>query len=406
MGDIPVKDIPVNAKEKVPGYAWVILGLIYFSSLAAPLNQFKVPPVMGLLMTSYQMTLAIAGTLMGIFALIGAILSLPSGFIMGRIGVKWAGLTALLFLMAGSALGAAAETTTVLMASRFLEGVGLCLMSIVAPTALATWFPPNKHGLALGIWGTWVPIGSIISFAVFPKIAAVKSWPGVAWSSFGYTAVFFVLFLILFRMPRKSPAEDTGVAGKPSFTLELVSMKGVLAKKDPWLLAFSFCGYMILTISLISFLPTFFQSARNLAPQEAANASQYYLIANTLGIFLGGVLADRFGSKRPIVLAYIIAGILMLFLFNSGSMLYVIMVAVALIGGLGVTPSFSAAPQLVSPADAGRAMAVLALGQNLGMAFGPPIFGKIAETSWTGAAYLTVPVLILAAFLASRCEMR
>ncbi|MDR2366583.1 MAG: MFS transporter [Deltaproteobacteria bacterium] len=378
--------------------------MVYFASIAAPLNQFKVPPVMGLLIDSYTLTLAVAGMLMGIFALIGAILALPSGFIMGRIGVKNAGLTALFFLMAGSALGAVATTTTVLMTSRVLEGVGMCLISIVAPTALAHWFPPNKHGLAMGIWGTWVPLGSIISFAIFPSIAAKSSWPGVAWASFGYTAVLFVLFAILFRMPK--PADGSGPPAKPTFQAEMSNMVNVVNKSGPWLLAFSFCGYMMLTISLISFLPTYFGTVRGMAPQQAANASQLYLIANMLGIFLGGVLCDKYGSRRVIMYPYIIAAIIMIFLFAPGNLLYVTMIAVAFIGPFGVTPSFAAAPQLVAPQDAGRAMAVLALGQNLGMAVGPPIFGKLAETSWTYAAYFTVPVVLIAAFLASRLKIR
>lgn len=387
-----------------PGYAWVILLLVFFASIAAPLNQFKVPPVMGQLIEGYGLTLAVAGLLMGVFALIGAILSLPSGFFMGRIGIKNAGLLALLFLMGGSALGAVSTTTSVLMTSRVLEGVGMCLMSIVAPTALAHWFPPSRHGLAMGIWGTWVPLGSIIAFAIAPSLAAKGGWPSVSWGGFGYSAVLFVLFLVLFRMP-KAP-EGSAAPQKPSFGGEMTAMKNVISKGQPWLLAFSFCGYMMLTISLISFLPQYFGAVRGMAPQQAANAAQLYLISNMLGIFLGGVLCDKYGSRRCIVYPYIIAGLLMIVFFAPGNLLYVTMIAVAFIGPIGVTPSFAAAPQLVAPADAGRAMAVLALGQNLGMAVGPPIFGKIAESSWPAAGYFTIPVVFIAAFLASRLKIR
>jgi MFS family permease len=74
------------------------------------------------------------------------------------------------------------------------------------------------------------------------------------------------------------------------------------------------------------------------------------------------------------------------------------MILVGFIGALGVTPSFAAAPQLVAPADAGRALAVLALRQNLGMAVGPHIFGKIAGRSWSWTGYLCCPILLLAVF--------
>jgi hypothetical protein len=38
-------------------------------------------------------------------------------------------------------------------------------------------------------------------------------------------------------------------------------------------------------------------------------------------------------------------------------------------------------------------MAVLALGQNLGMFIGPMMFGRLAESiGWTGAGYFLIPV--------------
>ena len=40
-----------DLKTTVPVYAWVILGVALFAGVAAPLNQFKVPPVMPLLIS-------------------------------------------------------------------------------------------------------------------------------------------------------------------------------------------------------------------------------------------------------------------------------------------------------------------------------------------------------------------
>ena len=389
----------------VPSYAWVVLVLVYIGSLAAPLNQFKVPPVMGTLMAEFGLSLALAGTLMSIFALIGVVLALPSGFIMGRVGIKNAGLAALIFLMGGGALGAVAGSVPMLMFSRFLEGVGMCLMSIVAPTALATWFPPHKRGLALGLWGTWVPVASILAFAVAPSIASESGWSGVAWAVCGYTAVVFAAFLLLFKMPPAEGAEPT--AETPGLAREWAKMSRVLKQRDPWLLAVSFACFMILTISLISFMPTFFQQERGLSPEAAGSRASLYLIANMIGIFMGGVISDKIGRKKCIVIPYVITAGLMTIYFLPGNGILITMAAVAFIGGLGVTPSFSAAPELVAPEDAGRAMAVLALGQNAGMSIGPAVFGLVAESAgWAAAGHFTVPVLLLGAYLAFKLKLK
>jgi MFS family permease len=48
-------------------------------------------------------------------------------------------------------------------------------------------------------------------------------------------------------------------------------------------------------------------------------------------------------------------------------------------------------PELV-----GMGMAVVALGQNLGMFIGPVIFGAVvASSGWAAAGYVMIPVLLL-----------
>jgi len=72
----PIK--PVQAA--VDPYAWVILAVVMLAGVSAPLNQFKVPPVMPVLMERFQLDLSAAGMLMSIFAITGLALALPAGF--------------------------------------------------------------------------------------------------------------------------------------------------------------------------------------------------------------------------------------------------------------------------------------------------------------------------------------
>ena len=61
--------------------AWIILAVLLFFSIAAPLNQFKVPPIMPVLMSALGLSTARAGLLMSLYAVTGLILALPSGLI-------------------------------------------------------------------------------------------------------------------------------------------------------------------------------------------------------------------------------------------------------------------------------------------------------------------------------------
>ena len=52
-------------------YAWVILLVVFLASVAAPLNQNKVPPLMPVMMEAFQLSLVQAGLLMSVFAITG-----------------------------------------------------------------------------------------------------------------------------------------------------------------------------------------------------------------------------------------------------------------------------------------------------------------------------------------------
>ena len=86
--------------------AWLVLAVLLLFSIAAPLNQFKVPPIMPLLMDALQLSAGRAGLLMSVFAITGLILALPSGLIFQKAGYRVTGLIAGGSIVFGAVLGA------------------------------------------------------------------------------------------------------------------------------------------------------------------------------------------------------------------------------------------------------------------------------------------------------------
>ena len=97
---------------------WLILIVLLLFSIAAPLNQFKVPPIIPVLMTSLGLSVSGAGMLMSVYAVTGLILAIPSGFILQRAGFRITGLIAGGSIVIGSVLGALSATTGTLLVSR------------------------------------------------------------------------------------------------------------------------------------------------------------------------------------------------------------------------------------------------------------------------------------------------
>ena len=72
-------------------------------------------------------------------------------------------------------------------------------------------------------------------------------------------------------------------------------------------------------------------------------------------------------------------------------------VVLGMVAGLIPTSTFAAVPEVMGrPQLAGIGMAVLALGQNLGMFIGPVLFGKLVEMAgWAAAGYMLIPICLL-----------
>src|SRR5574339_1140674 len=103
---IKSQPVPAQGKSLIDPYAWIILAVVYFASVVAPFNQFKIPPLMPVLMQTFQIDLTQAGLLMSIIAMIGLALALPTGIILQQLGPKTALLIALGLMAVGAVIGA------------------------------------------------------------------------------------------------------------------------------------------------------------------------------------------------------------------------------------------------------------------------------------------------------------
>src|ERR1700759_155839 len=99
-----------------------------------------------------------------------AVLLLTGAALGDRIGRKRAFVGGLLLFTAASAASAPAPRTGLLIPARAIQGIGGAIVTPLTLTLLADAFPPEKRGIALGVWsgisGIAVAIGPLVGGAV------------------------------------------------------------------------------------------------------------------------------------------------------------------------------------------------------------------------------------------------
>lgn len=405
-----------KAPAKVPSYAWVVLFALYMATLASPLNLFKLPPVMTVVKAAFNLSDTQSGDLMSIFSIMGFVLAVPAGFILKKFGIKLTGLVSVAAVTIGSAVGAMAETPRMLFAGRFIEGVGMGLIMVAAPLAISLWFPAEKRALPTGLWASSVGIGNISTLLFAPSLAVAYGWQAVWWVGAGFSALAFIVFAILFRLPKKeemyeAPAPAPAMGEKPPSLL-----KG-MANRNFWMISIAFGCYNLVTMAMCTFLPEFLEKQRgySLTFEKGLfmNASAVVALIMFASIFSGpggGRISDRLGKRKMmVVIPYIVMALTFLVPFTiTGWMIPAYMLVFGIFGGplapilLASVPEVAPKPQLI-----GIGMSVAALGQNIGMYIGPALFIRIAVAhGFAVAGYWMIPICALGIICALMTKLR
>lgn len=393
----------IAKQEKVSGQAWVMLAVTYLASICAPLCQFKIPPLASWLFPAFHGTLdsVTFGLLMSAIAVIGMILAFPAAFIARRVGLKKVILLSVGCLGVGSALGGIEANLALLLVSRLLEGVGIGLIGVAAPSCVTIWFPERKRGLALGIWTTWVPLGSVLAFNVVPMIAGMAGYQAVFEALAVVCLIAFLLFAIVYKMP-EGAAGDMGIEGTFRDSL------GYLKNRRIWILGAVFFLFSMTTIGIMNtYYNTFLETQLGFDAQAAASLSSVIMLISLFVAPATGFLSDRLPLGRKYLVGIVMMILLIptgFFMFYTGdgavAVMWVTIVLQGVGGGMCGGSLRPMAPMLMRNTAMGAtmAMAIMQFCQNLGSAIGSPLFASVMNSQgWVGASLIVqLPAYVLA----------
>ena len=370
------------------------------------------------------------------FALLYTTLAIPIAWLADRFSRVWIMTTALTLWSGFTALCGFAGGFSALFLARM--GVGIGEAGGVAPaySMLADYFPKHQRARALAAYAFGIPLGTAAGTLVGGLLAVHFGWR-TAFIAVGVLGVLLApIFRLVVRDPRRGGADmavgDTTTVQAAAAPLGEV-VKVLAAKPSFWLLSFgaassSVCGY-----GVALWLPSFFMRSLGLTLRETA---WYYsgiaFFGGLMGIWLGGVVADRLGAKSkagyPLTpaIAFLISVPCFLLAMNSGSLVGGMggQAALALAFAIFLIPTglnlawlgpITAAIQHLAPAPMRTTASALFLLINnlLGIAVGTYYFGLVSDllkptfgqeslrwSIYTGMGFYLVAALLF--FLASR----
>ncbi|HEY4055947.1 MAG TPA: MFS transporter [Kofleriaceae bacterium] len=185
-------------------------------------------------------------------------------------------------------------------------GVGFGEAGGVAPaySMVSDYFPKEQRARALSIYSLGIPVGSALGLLFGGLIAKAISWRWAFIIVGGAGVVLAPIFYATIKDPKRGGYEVVAAPVVAKAKATFVEVFEILSrKKSFWLMAFgaaasSICGYGV-AFWLPSFLKTTYFAAD--AATDFSTTSIYYatitLVGGVLGIYGGGMVADRIGGK-------------------------------------------------------------------------------------------------------------
>ncbi|MEX0886950.1 MAG: MFS transporter [Phycisphaeraceae bacterium] len=346
-----------------------------FGSISAMMPQIR--DELGL--SPMQVSIALA-----VPVLLGSLGRIPLGMLTDRFGGRLVFTVVMLASAAPAILLGVVDSYVGLLVCGFFVGLALASFS-VGVGFVSGWYPPQKQGTALGIYGAG-NAGQALAASTAPLLAGALGYAWGFWVFSILTAAWAVLFLVSARnAPRRAPRRTLAQLLEP------------LRAPMSWALSayyfLTFGGFVAMSI----YLPTFLTDLFDLTPADAGLRTAGFVVLATFMRPVGGTLADRIGGATILRWVFPLTAALALLMavphmlpFTLGAL------GIAAAIGLGNGAVFKLVPQHF-PAAVGSVTGLVGAAGGLGGFFPPLTVGLIRQAT---GSYAPGFVLLAAAAIA------
>jgi MFS family permease len=382
-----------------------ILGLVCTGHFMSHYSQLAIAPLFPLMHAEFGVGYAALGLIITLINASGALVQIPVGFLVDRIGGKKVLIIGLLIKTA--AIGAMALTNSyeMLLVLAVIAGLGHSVFHPADYAILMSSIDSRRIGRAFSIHTAAGNAGSALAPMAVLMIAQFFNWQAALLS----IAIFGALTGIAMMLQANILADHVGArkkSGKRSPARKagdiVEGIKGFL-KADVMVLYVFFVITAMVSVGLNSFTVSILVNLHGISLSVAGATLTAFLAAGFAGVLLGGVFADRTDRHEMVAAVAFSGSAVLILLIGFYKMSPLLLVgAYAMVGvllGL-VRPARDMMVRAITPeGDAGKMFGFMSNGHFTGGAIVPILFGWIIDQGayewvyWITAAFLVMALL-------------
>lgn len=354
----------------VPPGAWRALAVATFAFITT----FWAWGLLSPLAPDYRDLLQLAplqvSLLVAVPVILGSIARIALGALTDRYGGRRVFTVLCLVVVAPLLMLSVVETYPLLLLGALLLGVSGASFAVGVPFVNA-WFPPERRGTALGIYGMG-NLGTAIAAFTTQPIATATSRGAVY---LAVTGVMLLTAVATWMLGRDAPTWEPQAT--PMGTRLKAALRLRVTLDLAALYAITFGGFVAFGV----YLPTYLQEIYGLAASDAAARAGGFILLATLARPVGGILSDRWGAPRVLAAALAVVGLGAIVIAFELPLAAATIAFLVVAAGLGVGNGavFALVGRRSPPASVGAVTGFVGAAGGLGGFLPPLVMGAVLQ---------------------------
>jgi FSR family fosmidomycin resistance protein-like MFS transporter len=371
-----------------------VIGLVSSAHFMSHFFQLVLPPIFPLLKDAFGVGYAELGIVMTLMYATSGLMQTPAGILVDRLGAAPVLIGGLGLYSAAVLLFGFAPNLWVLGALAVVAGLGNCVFHPSDYAILSARVEATRLGRAYGVHNFAGSLGWAAAPIAVLGLTSLFGWR-VGLSILGGLGLLLTLYLVMqtAALTTEGRTRETGAA---------TTRPAEMFFSQPILVCF---GYFVLlavaTVALQAFLPSSLVAGFGVSVEFANSGLTSFLVGSALGMFAGGVIADRCGRHELVVAMGLLTTATVSLAIGVLAVpipALILCIAVAGFAWGCTTPSRDMLVRGAAPAGAtGTVFGFVYSGLDLGSAMTPPFLGLLLDHHLPRLIFVfTAAILLLA----------
>jgi MFS transporter, ACS family, hexuronate transporter len=190
---------------KIPGFRWVIAGLLFGVTLLAYLDVQEMSVLAPILTKQIGMSSSQYAFVTQAFLVAYTFTFLLGGLVIDKLGVRWGLGLSMFFWSIANTLHALANTPNELATCRFLLGLAYPGAFVAAARAVSEWYPVQERAFVYGLSVSGATSGAMVAYPMVTWMATHWGWHAPFLVTGGIGILLSPVWLIVYQPPERHP---------------------------------------------------------------------------------------------------------------------------------------------------------------------------------------------------------